>query len=206
MAGPIYKLFIIRSFREAYYHLSDEERDQFWSRVGENETAVGSKGLIACDSRWSNESYANWGVIEYPDLQAVQQSTRANEKNQHFRYIEGETYLGTMLEGSQITQVDFPNPLYQLFLIKNHESDPWRRLPKEERDRLLSCVGESIEKHGGKMVIGCDINWANEEYVNFGVIAWPNHEAEQAHFKDLEEIGWHLYIGARTILGYQHVE
>jgi hypothetical protein len=50
-------------------------------------------------------------------------------------------------------------------------------------------------------VIGCDINWSNEEYASFGVIAWPDAESMQAHFKELARIGWHRYIYARTILG-----
>jgi hypothetical protein len=37
-------------------------------------------------------------------------------------------------------------------------------------------------------------------YKMYGVTAWPNVEAEQAHYKDLAKIGWHRYTYARTIL------
>ncbi len=204
--GPIYHLFIVRGYREAYYQLSQEEREQLWARVGESGRAAGAKVLVGCYSRWSNEVYPAWGVEEFPDLQAVQQSARTNEKNEHFRYIEAETYNGNLMEGFQIPKVDLPDPIYQLFLVRNHHNDAWASLPEDTRDRIFSAVGESIRKHGGISLIGCDINWSNEEYSFFGVTAWPNMEAEQAHFHDLTCFGWHRYFYAKTILGTSYAQ
>ncbi len=202
--GPIYHLFISRGFREAYYQLSPEERDQYWARVGEISTAAGAKPLVACYARWHNEEYAAWGIEEFPDLQAVQQSARAHERNQHFRYIEAETYNGVLSEGFQLPQVEIPNPIYQLFLVKNHHNDAWASLAEDTRDRIFSAVSEFIHKHGGIPLIGCDINWSNEEYAFFGVTAWPGIEAEQAHFKDLAKLDWHRYFYGKTILGTKY--
>lgn len=204
--GPIYHLFIVRGYREAYYQLSPEARDQLWARVGESGRAAGAKVLVGCYSRWSNETYPAWGVEEFPNLQAVQQSARTNEKNQHFRYIEAETYKGVLMEGFQIPIVNIPDPIYQLFLVKNHHNDAWASLAEDTRDRIFSAVGESIRKHGGINLIGCDINWSNEEYSFFGVTAWPNIEAEQAHFKDLTNFGWQRYFYAKTILGTSYAQ
>lgn len=204
--SPIYHLFIVRGYREAYYQLSTEERDQFWARVGESGRTAGAKVLVGCYSRWSNEIYPFWGVEEFPDLQAVQQSKRINEKNQHFRYIESETYIGALKEGFQIPKVVIPDPIYQLFLVKNHHNDPWASLAEDTRERIFSAVGESIRRHGGINLIGCDINWSNEEYSFFGVTAWPNIQAEQAHFKDLGNLGWQRYFYARTILGTTYAQ
>lgn len=201
MAEPIYHLFIVHGFREAYYQLSNQERERFWAKVGDTGKAAGAKVLVACDSRWCNEAYPGWGVEEYPNIQAAQKAARANEENQHFRYIQAETCLGTKFEGLETSLPDFPDPLYQLFLVKNLNNDPWESLLKEERDRIWSRVEDSIRKHAGVPIIGCDATWSNEEYAAFGVIAWPSLEAEQAHFKDLAEIGWHRYTYARTILG-----
>lgn len=206
MTGPIYKLFIIRGFREAHYQLSKEESDRLWSNVGKNEESAGAKVVVTCDIRWWNEAYANWGIVEYPDLQAVQKVTRAHEEIQLFRYVDSETYLGTKSEGFPASPVDFPNPLYQLFLIKNQNNDLWESLAMDTRDRIFGGIVESIRKLGGVPVIGCGTNWSNEEYAAFGVTAWPSLEAEQAHFKDIEKLGWHRYTYSKTILGTQHQE
>jgi hypothetical protein len=199
--GSIYHLFIVRGFREAYYQLSPEVRDQFWARVGENTRAAGTKNLLICYARWSNEAYTAWGIDEFPNLQAVQQSTRANEKNEHFRYIEAETYEGVLMEGFQIPRADIPDQIYQLYLVKNHHNDAWASLSEDTRERIFSAAGESIREHGGVPLIGCDIYWSNEEYAFFGVTAWPSIEAEQAHFTDLAKLGWHRYFYGKTILG-----
>jgi hypothetical protein len=204
MSGPIYKLFIISGFTEAYYQLSAEENNRFWASVEENEAAVGANFLILCDTRWCNEGIAHYGVVEYSGLQAVQDVTLAHEKDQVFRYSQSESYLGTALEGFEPAQAGYPNPLYQMFQIKNVNNNVWESLPEEERERIFGLVKESIGRHGGVMIIGCDTNWSNEEYANFGVIAWPSVEAQQGHFQDLEKIGWHRYISARTILGTKH--
>ncbi len=201
MTGSIYSLFIVHGFREAYYQLSKEERDQFWTGNGENDRVTGAKNLLICDSRWCNETYAAWGIQEYPDLQAVQKATRANEDNQHFRYIEAATYLGTKMEGLQTSPISFPNPLYQLFLVNAHNNNPLDSLPKEEGDRIFTRIMESIQSHGGVGVIGCDCSWSNEGISTFGVIAWPSLEAEQAHFKVQADIGWARYMFGKTLLG-----
>lgn len=198
---PIYHLFIVRGYREAYYQLSPEARDQVLARFCESGTAAGAKILVGCYSRWSNETYPVWGVEEFPDLQAVQQATRVNEKNEHFRYIEAETYSGILMEGFQIPKINIPNPIYQLFMVKNHNNDAWDSLTEDTQEHMFGAVGESIRKHGGVPLIGCDINWSCEEYKFFGVTAWPNIEAEQAHFKDLSKIGWHRYFYSKLILG-----
>ncbi|MFT3893116.1 MAG: hypothetical protein QM730_15915 [Anaerolineales bacterium] len=199
--GPIYHLFLVRGYREAYYQLSPEGRDQLWARVGESSQAAGAKTIVGCYSRWSNETYPAWGIEEYPNLQALQQSARTNEKNQHFRYLEAETYNGVLTEGFQIPTVDIPDPIYQLFLVKNQHNDAWASLAEDTRDRIFAAVGESIRKNCGINLIGCDINRSNEEYSFFGVTAWPTIEAEQAHFQELTKLGWNCYFYAKTILG-----
>lgn len=204
--GSVYHLFIVRGYREAFYQLSTPERDRFWEKIMENSKAAGARSLLGCYSRWSNELYPAWGVDEFPDMQAVQQCTRANEKIQHFRYIEAETYHGLLAEGFQVAQPGFPDPIYQLFLVKNQNNDPWTGLAEDTRDRIFAAVSSSIKKNGGVPMLGCDINWSNEEYAFFGVTAWPNIAAEQAHFKDLAGLDWHRYFYARTILGTPYAD
>ncbi len=202
--SELYHLFIVHGFREAYYQLSAEGQNQFWSRIGEVGQAAGSKLLMNCYARWNNEACAGWGVEMVPDVQSLQQMARSHEKNQHYRYIEAETYIGTLMEGFQVREAAFPDPLYQLFLVKNQNNEAWTSLSEDTRQRLFSAVGESIDARGGVTLLGCDINWSNEEYAFFGVNAWPDIAAQQAHFQDLAKIGWHRYFYSRTILGTKY--
>jgi len=206
MGKTVRKLFITRRYREAYYQLTPGANESFWQKIGENETSVGAKFLIACDSRWCNEKYAGWGIIDYPDAQAVQKATAANEKNDLFRYVDTDTYLGQPVEDNQLftgfeSVKDTLDTIYQLFLIKNLSNDPWEGLSSYTRDLIWARVAESIANNGGKGVLWCQTDWSNEEYDGYGVIAWPNIEAQQSHFADLRKIGWHRYVYALTILG-----
>lgn len=203
MSGPIYNLFFVHSYREAYFQLSPEEREQFWVKVGKNSEEAGSQYGILCNSRWCNETILAWGVEEYPDLASLQRKVaRADEEYQHYRYIEAESILGIKTDDSPIpSSFDFPNPIFQLWMVKNQNNEPWESLSKEQQDHYWTQVGGSIEKHGGVGVIVCDTYWSNEEVRTFGVTAWPNIEAEQAHFKVLADIGWHRYFYSKTILG-----
>jgi hypothetical protein len=40
---------------------------------------------LSCDSRWSDEAVYSFGVIEYPDLLAVQTTTAMNEQIEYFQ-------------------------------------------------------------------------------------------------------------------------
>lgn len=201
MTGPIYSLFLVHGFREAYYQLSDAERDAFWGRIESVSQAVGSKNLLTCSSRWCNEAVAAWGLEQFPDLKAVQESARLHEDNQHLRYLETETILGTKQGDEAIPVVGFPNPIYQLWMVKAQAMQSIDSLPKEQSDALWAEVEKSILSQGGVSLLVCNSYWSSEEIMYFGISAWPNLEAEQAHFKDLEKIGWHNFMHGRTILG-----
>jgi hypothetical protein len=201
MTGPVYHLFIVHGYREAYYQLSDDGRKKFWANIDENNKAVGAKSLVVCNSRWCDESALAWGVEELADLQAVQKSARGNEENEHFRYMDAETYLGLKVASMPLGTVSFPDPLYQLILIKNQNNDLFYGRSKAERDQYIAKIMELTQKNGGVMLIMCDTDWSNEEITNFGVVAWPNLEAELAYFNDLAEISFHRYFYLRTLLG-----
>ena len=206
MATPIRKLYMLRNYREAHYQLTQEARDRLWKKIEEDETSLGAKLLISCDSRWCNEAYAGWGVIEYPDIQAVQKTTAINENNELFRYVDSESYLGLPAsDNSLFTSMDSikitPETVFELFLIKNLSNDPWESLSQDTRARIWAALVDSMDKNGGKGLFWCHLDWSNEEYANYGIIAWPNVEAVQAHFENQRKIGWNRYVYGKTILG-----
>jgi hypothetical protein len=201
MATPIYQLWLVRGYREAFYRLTEAERSEFWAGVEANTKAAGAEHVVICESRWSNEAYAAWGLEVYPDLAARQKATRDNEANQHFRYLEAETCLATKIENFPTSPVDFPNPIYQLTLLRRVQNQPWDNLSPEEREFFWERMRQSIQKQGGAVVIACDTDWSSGEYSAFGITAWPNLEAEQAHTIAMAEMGWHRYIYTKVLLG-----
>jgi hypothetical protein len=200
MATPIYSLWIARGFREAYFQLSEAEREAFWARASAN-LGGESRAVLNCQARWANESCGAWGLEVYPDLAARQQTAQANEANQHFRYLEAETVLATKIEDFPTSPVTFPNPIYQLTLLRRVQNQPWDTLSPAEHEFFWERMRQSIGKQGGAVMIACDTDWSSGEYWAFGITAWPTVEALQAHAQTMAEIGWHRYLYSRNLLG-----
>ena len=95
MSQPIYKLWLMKRPTEAYFQLSEAERDQHFAKLEKALEEVGGKMLIFCDSAWSSEQWQAFGVEEYPNIEAVQKLTAIHEEINHFRYLESMTVLGT---------------------------------------------------------------------------------------------------------------
>ena len=71
MAGPIYKLFMLK-LTEAWYQLSEEERNRRGAEVAASLERAGGKSVIDCNSAWSSEEWLAFGVQEFPNIEAVQ--------------------------------------------------------------------------------------------------------------------------------------
>ena len=111
-----------------------------------------------------------------------------------------QSFLSVPLEGMPDGDFEAPGAIYQLFIMKN-VLESWESLSEDTRTRAMGAVIESMERNGGRLLLGCDVGWSNGEHSSLGVIAWPSAEAVQGHIKDLTKIGWHRYAYARTILG-----
>jgi hypothetical protein len=96
MAGPIYKLWTARR-TEAWYALSEEERQAIQAKVTESSDRVGCKIVIICDSAWSTEQALSYGVEEFPSAEAVQEHTQDLIDLDWFRYVESTSILGTKI-------------------------------------------------------------------------------------------------------------
>jgi hypothetical protein len=94
MDGPVYKFFRVR-FIEAWYQLSQAEKDSLLAKGDELLKQVGGKTLAICNSSWNNEQWPVFGVEEYPDMASVKKHNDALHQLDWFRYIECETMLGT---------------------------------------------------------------------------------------------------------------
>jgi chlorite dismutase len=97
MAEPIYKFFMAR-FSEAWYQLSEEERQSLKAKHDEAFEKAGAKRPIICDSSWSSDQWSFAGVEEFPNIEAVQNYMAALSELNWFRYIEATSVLGTKFE------------------------------------------------------------------------------------------------------------
>ena len=98
MSKPVYMLVMGKGHTEAWYQLSKEEQDSLWSKVVEVDKRAGVKWVIACNSRWADEEIYDWGVLEYPDMEAYQKKVEELEELNWWRYFSAKTILGTKME------------------------------------------------------------------------------------------------------------
>jgi hypothetical protein len=98
VAKPVLLLVLGHGFTEAWHQLPKEEQDLLWSKVEEADKRAGGKWLIVCNSRWADESIFDWGVLEYPDIDAYQKKVEELEKLNWWRYFSAKTILGTRME------------------------------------------------------------------------------------------------------------
>src|SRR5690348_12896203 len=95
MAKKIYKLCLMRGFTEAYYQLSEDEKQQFRERVLKAVEKAGAKMATPYyDCRWSNDEYRAFFIMEYPDIESAMKDTAGVEEAELFRYMVSETILG----------------------------------------------------------------------------------------------------------------
>jgi hypothetical protein len=97
MAQPIYLLVMGKGHTEAWYQLSEEEQTALWAAVEEIEKRAGGSWTICCDSRWANEEIYDWGVLQYPSMEAYQQKVAELEKLNWWRYFSTTSILGTKM-------------------------------------------------------------------------------------------------------------
>jgi hypothetical protein len=98
MSKPVYLLVIAKDFTQAGYQLSEEERQNLWSKVQEVDKQAGAKFIISCNSRWADEEISGWGVLEYPDMETYWKKVEELEKLDWWRYFSAKTILGTKME------------------------------------------------------------------------------------------------------------
>lgn len=84
--------------KEAYFRLSEEERKELADKAMKDVEEVGGKWIAFCDCYWSNDEWVWFGVMEFPDIEAVQKHTKFIEELEQFRYVESKSYLGTLTQ------------------------------------------------------------------------------------------------------------
>ena len=73
----------------------DFRKQKVFAKMEEAFTEVGGKRVILCDSGWASEQWTFWGVEEFPDIEALQNSTALLNELDWFQYVDSFTLLGT---------------------------------------------------------------------------------------------------------------
>lgn len=94
MAQAIYKLYLFKP-TEAWYQLSEDDKNNQITKVQEALKKVGGKEIISCFSGWNSEQWLGWGVEKFPDIDAVQKHHTLLVSMNWFRYVDSNSYLGT---------------------------------------------------------------------------------------------------------------
>ena len=95
MSQKIYKLVLVRGWTEAYYQLSEAEKKKLGERIREVVAKAGAKMATPYyDCRWSNDKYATFFMMVYPDVETAIRDTASVEEIELFRYMVSETILG----------------------------------------------------------------------------------------------------------------
>ena len=97
MAKPIYKLFL-GTPKPNWYRLSKAEQDKMLAKLSTLLEKAGGKRIVLCDSAWSSEKWAYFGLEEFPDTDAVQKySELMAEINWPFEFVHSFSILGTKM-------------------------------------------------------------------------------------------------------------
>ena len=79
--------------------------------------------------------------------------------------------------------------------------EAWYQLPKDEQDKLMARVVDTLPRAGGKGVLACDADWSSRPWLFFGVEEYPDIEAVRRHAKLLQELNWYRYADTMMVLG-----
>jgi hypothetical protein len=99
MSKSIYKLCLIRGYKEAYYQLSAAQKKALWDKLGKVLHPIEAEmSGPYYDCQWANDKYQTWFIMKYPNLESAIADTHGGQKIQLFRYLESETILGIEAE------------------------------------------------------------------------------------------------------------
>lgn len=90
----VYKMYWAR-FTNPWHQLSTDEQDSLLEKMRQARDAVGAKRVMSCNCRWASERWDMFGIEEYPSVEAVQTYAKALQEIGWYRYVEGDTILGT---------------------------------------------------------------------------------------------------------------
>jgi hypothetical protein len=93
MSSPVHMLYLVKR-KNAWYKLSDEERNAISAQTLKATTEAGGKRNLICDATWSSGECEFFELTEFPDLSSVRKRIELYEQVNLFRYFDISTVLG----------------------------------------------------------------------------------------------------------------
>lgn len=196
MAEKIGKLWIVRRFREAGYALSAEERAAKMAQVDALRREC-AHVLVDANALWSGYGVASFGAELYGDIEALQNHTARLEKMDWFRYVESDTFVGTVVFANEPA---YENPVFQLQFIRGIR-EAAKALPPERVQAEMQRNAASAESLGMRRVLRLDTRWSREGYLWVQILEWPNMEAVMKHIAFEEQQEWPRGVDQTHVLG-----
>lgn len=92
---PAAKLVLIRGYEDTYHRLAEATRSQIWDEIFANAKRLGLRTLpYWYNCRATSGIYGGFGIIEYPDTQAIVDEAAQGEATGLYRYIHSEVIIG----------------------------------------------------------------------------------------------------------------
>jgi hypothetical protein len=202
MSKPVYQFFR-NKMTSAWWALTPQQREEMMQKIYESALAAGAKAVVLASTSWSSERWESFGVVEYPDAQAVMKNAQVTEDMGWFGYSHGEVVLGTSDDPFMqlpLLEQGGDGKIYKAFLIRRY-TNSGRDLTPEQVQEKMAASRREMERLGGKVVISCGSGWANEGIIAFGVEQFPSLEAVQEYYDCLNELDWFRYMESETMLG-----
>jgi hypothetical protein len=168
--------------------------------------SCGAEWVLYCHSAWADEEYRSWGITAYSSIEKRIAHSRLLQKAGWFGMGDMMSLMGVLEDGrGQPEKPEYPNAIYQLFIIRSNPVTiaNYSRLTQDEQDNLWARWQESADRNNLHQFIFCKSGWCNEEKPYFGVVAFPDAAARQAHWEDLNQMNWFQYFSAFTLLGVE---
>ena len=93
--SAIYKCFILRRATDAWHALSEDEQKDLLAKLNQARKDADGETVASYNIGWSTDAALIFGVEKFPNIAAVQKHNQLLNELNWFRYIEGESYLGT---------------------------------------------------------------------------------------------------------------
>lgn len=88
--------------KEAWHSLSEKEQEDFFKKEQEMakrlRAKLGIRTINTSKCLWSNEEWFEFGIEEFPNVEAVQEYNEQLLKIGMYRYFEAKVLLGTPIE------------------------------------------------------------------------------------------------------------
>ena len=94
MGKPVQVVFLNR-VKDSWYQLSEEERNAIGAKLSGVDDELGAKTLAFANCEWSTSQYTNFGVWEYPSIEAVQKYLAVRRASGLTEHLETTYVVGT---------------------------------------------------------------------------------------------------------------